>query len=73
MQTLKIEVRVHFGDTNDDKEKLKVVEDACRLAAQQVLGTAILLSGKSKPEAKFITEDYIEGVTVHDIAPPDGS
>lgn len=67
MQTYKMEVRVHFAEP----EKIAIIEEACREACRQVLGTAVLLSGKSKPEVKFITEDYIEGVTVHDITVPD--
>lgn len=63
MKTFRIEIKVHFSDP----EKEAVVLDACRQAARDVLATAILIADKSKPKAILETEDFIEGVELHEL------
>lgn len=64
MKTYKLEVKAHF----DDPGKQKAMEEACKDAARNLLSVAILLSApRSTPEAMVQTEDWIEGVTVHDL------
>lgn len=64
MKTYKVEVKAHF----DDDGKQKAMEEACKDAARNLLSIAILLSApRSTPEAMVQTEDWIAGITKHDL------
>jgi hypothetical protein len=73
MQTHRIEVRVHFKDDSDEKQKM--IHDACVEACRTILAVAMLVSDeRNKPQAKYISEDYAKGEEIHDITlDPSGS
>ena len=53
MRTFKIELRVDDAD----KEKVKLIEQAAKVAAKHLLTTALLLADKRKPQIVLHSDD----------------